>query len=155
MADAPSIVVANAVANELNAHSWILAPETFTAERLYYARFKNDDLKTMRVTVLALTHKDKHVTRERNQTDLTLWIDVQKWLDTDFASASALDGFVNFLDEIKGFYSDGHNLASPNEPWWVEDAEYFQGEFWSPQRLYQDHAYEAAIELTLRAHRNR
>jgi hypothetical protein len=150
VADALSIDVARALVDEVNNHAWEQEPEAFTAERVYFARYKKDDLATMRVSVLALTHSDHRVTRTSLQTDLTFWIDVQKML-ADHADVDEVDRFVNFLAEVKAFYSDGHRLPSPFADWWVQSAAYFQDQFWDPQRLYLDHVYEAAVELTLRS----
>jgi hypothetical protein len=147
--DALSIKIGKALVDEVNGHTWQQEPEAFTAERVYFARYKKDDLATMRVSVLALTHADQRVTRTSQQADLTFWLDVQKMLE-NHADVDEVDGLVNFLAEIKTFYSDGHRLPAPFADWWVESAEYFQDQFWDPQRLYVDHVYEAAVQLTVR-----
>jgi hypothetical protein len=147
--DALSIEIGNTVVDEINGHAWEQEPEAFTAERVYFARYKKDDLATMRVSVLALTHADRRVTRATLQNDLTFWIDVQKML-ANHADVAEVDRFVNFLAEIKAFYSDGHRLPEPFAAWWIESAQYFQDQFWDPHRLYVDHVYEAAVELTVR-----
>lgn len=149
MADALSIELARVLVDEINAHTWEQEPESFTAERVYFARYKSDDLATMRVSVLALTHADQRVTRTSQQADLTYWVDVQKML-ANHADVDEMDRFVNFLAELKAFYSDGHRLPPPFQAWWVERAEYFQDQFWDPHRLYLDHVYEGAVELTIR-----
>src|SRR5262245_25051684 len=152
MADALSIEIARTLVDEINGHTWSQQPEVFSAERRYFARYKNDDLAAMRVSVIALTHRDQDVTRTSQQTDLTFWIDVQKML-TNHADVSEVDPFVNVLAELKDVYSGDHRLPAPCAEWWVETAEYFQDQFWDPQRLYLDHVYEAAVEIAVRGQR--
>lgn len=143
-----AIQLAEALAAEINGHTWSYKPEAFTAVRKYYAKIEDGGIRTVGVYLIPTTQTDINETRGKNRTDVVCWLDVQR-LCTDKTSTSEVDGYVNFMEELKDFYSDNHRLVGMMD-YWIEEAVYFSDQFWDPNRLYDDEVFEAAIVLTIR-----
>jgi hypothetical protein len=56
------------------------------------------------------------------------------------------------MGALKDFFSDGHRLETLTR-FWVEEAKYVDDQTWTPELLYTDHNFEAAIELIVRGDR--
>lgn len=151
MANALAIQIADAIVAEINGHAWTAAPDTVAANRRYLAIYEGDDLATLQIAVAPIERSDKNATREKQQSDHGIMIDVQKRVTTP-PYTTEMDGLVNFVAELKDFYDDNHRLASPLEAFWIEAVELVDGNgrLWAADALYFDHAFEAALRLTVR-----
>lgn len=147
-----AIQIADAIVAEINAHEWAEAPGPIEAKRQYLIVYKGEELKTIKLSAAPITQADENITRAKNRTDFIIKLDIQKRLSTPAPYTEEIDELVNFLAELKAFYSDGHRLASPLEAFWIEDAVlgHGTGELWDVDGVYYGHSYEALIELTVR-----
>ena len=153
MADALSIQIAEAIKEEINGHSWLTAPEVFTAQRVYRAVFKGDELNTLKMTVVALSQADIRATRKTLQGDFGFAVVTEKRL-ANADDVTEMDGWVNFLGEIKDHFDDNHKLASPLADWRYQSAAYFPGdEIYDRAILYDQRELYSELRLIVRGQR--
>jgi hypothetical protein len=143
MAVAFQVEVAEAVLSELKRGSW---SQTFQPERLYYAVFTAEDLRDLRVSVIPLTYTDEKLSRSSSQYSEGVIIDVQKQVQPQ--DKRQVDDLIAFMDELFQFFGDGHRLATQPARW-CEAVRLVDDRLWSPEILYTQSAFEAALEVTV------
>lgn len=149
-ATALPILVGDALVSDINAHAWLMKPEAFEAVRGYDIRYGEDELATVKVTVVVLTDRSENISRGHNTRTLTAWIDIQRKVND--TTATTVDTLVEFANEVFEFCADNHRITESSlSDWYIDDAVYFQDGFWSFPRLVTEGIYEAAIELTLKS----
>ena len=124
------IQIADAVAAELNSPAFQpRIAEAFRAERVYLPDFELQDLKQLKVVVIAAASpQQEFATREMNQAEYGIEIGIQKKVSS--TSPEELDPLLAFAGEIGSFLRRRELAAFPEAV---------------PIRLQNDPAYEADL----------
>ena len=157
---ATEILIADAIAAEINdpARSW--APLQVPAERRFDPWYQPEDLASLRIAVVPLDQASERATRGGLwRHDYKVTVDFQQLVPFDGAVAD--DGLCQALAALLEAVYDWFARPQTNSPgahkletflgWDVVDVQ--RPEIYVPERLYDQHVWESYLELTVRGHR--
>lgn len=144
---AKEVEIADAVAAELNDAARVWAGQ-LTAVRRFRVRYKDAELKTLKVAVVPLTQALQEETRGGDLYDYGVVIDFQQWVaPADEATPAAL---ALLAERVQDWFRAEHELATlPG--WWVVGAE--RPELFDLDLLQDDNTWETVVGLTVRGAR--